>query len=145
MQFRRHRRCGFGPWVRKIPWRRKWQPTPVFLPGKLHGQRSLVGYSPWGHKELDTTKLLHAGPRGAFLGQALPNILCFSFFLKYLANSIWCTFPELFCRCKTSHPFQQIEDANYLIWWPWAHTPTPPGAQGLIMFTPVTPPCYLIS
>ena len=40
------RKCGFDPWVRKIPWRRKWQPTPVFLPGKSHGQRSLVGYSP---------------------------------------------------------------------------------------------------
>ena len=44
-QFRRHRRCGFNPWVGKIPWRRKWQPTPVFLPGKSHGQRSLAGYS----------------------------------------------------------------------------------------------------
>ena len=40
----------FNPWVRKIPWRRKWQPTPVFLPGESHGQRSLEGYSPWGHK-----------------------------------------------------------------------------------------------
>ena len=39
--------------------RRKWQPTPVFLPGKSHGQRSLVGYSPWGHKESDTTERLH--------------------------------------------------------------------------------------
>ena len=49
-------------WVRsqvgKIPWRRIWQPTPVFLPGKLHGQRSLVGYSLWGHKESDTTEQL---------------------------------------------------------------------------------------
>ena len=44
-------RYGFNPWVGKIRWRRKWQPTPVFLPGKSHGQRSLVGYSPWGHKE----------------------------------------------------------------------------------------------
>ena len=43
---RRHRRCEFNPWVRKIPWRRKWQPTPVFLPGKFRGQRSLAGYSP---------------------------------------------------------------------------------------------------
>ena len=42
---------GFGPWVGKIP----WQPTPVFLPGKSHGERSLVGYSPWGHNGLDTT------------------------------------------------------------------------------------------
>ena len=40
----------------QIPWRRKWQPTPVFLPGEFHGQRSLAGYSPWGHKELDTTE-----------------------------------------------------------------------------------------
>ena len=40
-----------------IPWRRKWQPTPVFLPGKFHGQRRLVGCSPWGHKESDTTEL----------------------------------------------------------------------------------------
>ena len=44
------RRCGFDPWVRKIPWRRKWQPTPVLVPGKPHAQRSLVGYSPWDHK-----------------------------------------------------------------------------------------------
>ena len=51
------RRPGFGPWVRKIPWRRAWQPTPVFLPGESHGQRSLAGYSPWGHKGLDTTEV----------------------------------------------------------------------------------------
>ena len=53
------RQCGrprFNPWVRKIPWRRKWQPTPVFLPGKFHGQKSLVGCSPWSHKESDTTE-----------------------------------------------------------------------------------------
>ena len=46
-------------WVRKIPWRRKRQPTPVFLPGKSHEQRSLVGYSPWGHQESDTTEQLN--------------------------------------------------------------------------------------
>ena len=45
-------RPGFDPWVGKIPWRRKWQPIPIFLPGKSHGQRSLVGYSPWGHKRV---------------------------------------------------------------------------------------------
>ena len=49
-------RCGFDPWVGKIPWRRAWQPSPVFLPGKSHGQRCLTGYSPWGRKELDTTE-----------------------------------------------------------------------------------------
>ena len=46
-------------WIGKIPWRRKWQPTPVFLPGKSHGLRSLVGYSPRGRKESDTTERLH--------------------------------------------------------------------------------------
>ena len=49
------RRPGFSPWVGKIPWRRKWRPTPIFLPGESHGQRRLEGYSPWGHKESDTT------------------------------------------------------------------------------------------
>ena len=47
------------PWIRKIPWRRKWQPIPALLPGKFHGQRSLVSYSPRGRKELDTTERLH--------------------------------------------------------------------------------------
>ena len=46
----------FDPWARKIPWRRKWQPTPVFLPGESHGWRSLEGYSPWDCKESDMTE-----------------------------------------------------------------------------------------
>ena len=46
--------------VGKIPWRRKWHPTPVLLPGKSHGWRSLVGYSPWGHKQSDMTERLHS-------------------------------------------------------------------------------------
>ena len=48
---------GFDPWVGKIPWRRAWQPTPVFLPGESQGQRSLTGYRPVGHKESDTTEM----------------------------------------------------------------------------------------
>ena len=52
-------RPGFDPWVGKITWRRKWHPTPVLLPGKSHGWRSLVGCSPWGHEESDTTDRLH--------------------------------------------------------------------------------------
>jgi len=51
-------RCGFDPWDRKIPWRRAWQPTPEFLPGESHGQRSLVCYSPQCHTELDTAEAL---------------------------------------------------------------------------------------
>ena len=54
------KRHGFDPWVKKVPWRRKWQPIPVFLPGKSHGQRSLAGYSPWGHKESDKTEGLNS-------------------------------------------------------------------------------------
>ena len=53
---RRHMRQGFGPWVGKIPWRSEWQPTPVFLPGEPHRQRSLAGCSPWDHEESNTTK-----------------------------------------------------------------------------------------
>ena len=51
-----YRRYVFDPWVVKVTWRRKWQPTPLFLPEKSHGQRSPEGYSPWGHKESDTTE-----------------------------------------------------------------------------------------
>ena len=50
--------CGFNSWVGKIPQRRAWQPTPVFLTRESHGQRSLVGYSPWSYKESNTTKQL---------------------------------------------------------------------------------------
>ena len=58
------RRPGFDPWVGKIPWRRKWKPTPVFLPGEFHGERSLVGYNLWGrkrvrHNRVTNTSLLH--------------------------------------------------------------------------------------
>ena len=52
------KRPRFNPWVRKLPWRGKWQPTPVFLLAKSHGQRSLAGYRPWGCKESDTTERL---------------------------------------------------------------------------------------
>ena len=61
------KRCGFNPWVRKIPWRRNWQPTPLFLPGKSHGQRSLVGCSSWGLKELDMTEQLSTTAQCTFL------------------------------------------------------------------------------
>ena len=59
-QCRRQKRHGFDPWVGKILWRRKQQPTPVFLPGESHGQTSLKCYSLWGHKELDTIKWLRS-------------------------------------------------------------------------------------
>ena len=57
-QCRRHKRYGFHPWVAKILWRRKWQLTPLFLPGESHGQRSLVGCNPQGHTESDMTEMI---------------------------------------------------------------------------------------
>ena len=58
MQEMRRKRQECDPWVGKTPWRRAWQPTPVFLLGNSHGQRTLVGYNPWGHEELDSIEQL---------------------------------------------------------------------------------------
>ena len=64
-QCRRLKKRGFDSWVRKISWRKTWQPTPVFLPGESPGQRSLAGYSPKGHKEWDTTKATYPAMAGS--------------------------------------------------------------------------------
>ena len=95
-QCRRCMRCGFSPWVRKIPWRRKWQPTPVSLPGKFHGQRSLVGYSPWGSKELDTTEHTH--------------IFNFMGLFLFLSSLI------LFYRCNIFSTLSTL-NANFKVWF----------------------------
>ena len=58
-QFRKHQSRRFDPWARKIPWSRKWQPVPAFLPGKFYGQGSLAGYRPWGRKESDSTEHIY--------------------------------------------------------------------------------------
>ena len=83
----------FNPWVGKIPWRREWLSIPVFLPGESHGQRNLAGYSPWGHKELDTT-------------EQLSNILTHYFppSLSFLRK--W-----------------QLQSTSYLRQSPWSHSP----------------------
>ena len=52
------KRSWFDSWARKVPWSRAWQPSPVSFPGESHGQRSLLGYSPWGLKESDTTEAI---------------------------------------------------------------------------------------
>ena len=76
------KRCGFDPWVRNICWRRKWQPTPVFVPGESHGRRSVVGYNPWGHKESDTTEATEHGrvsncfPVWAVMNRAAKSSMC---------------------------------------------------------------------
>ena len=66
------RRCGFYLWVWKIPWKRRWQRTAVFLPGKSHGWRSLAGYSPWDLRELDMMERL-SGPNLPLHPPCLPG------------------------------------------------------------------------
>ena len=61
-------------WLGKIPWRREWQPTPIFLPGEFHGQRSLAGYSPWGHRQSDRTERLIQTAAAAKLLQSCPTL-----------------------------------------------------------------------
>ena len=96
------RRCGFSPWVGKIPWRRKWQPTPVFLAGKSHGQRSLEGYSTWGCKESDRTEWLNDNNN---------NIL------SYYWN-ITTTLMRHGCCCYPHFIVKEIETQRG---WAWAH------------------------
>ena len=73
-QCRRHERPGFSPWVGKIPWKRAWQPTPVFLPGESHGQRSLVGYSPQDLKEANMNEW-QASPAPVWLHRSHAHVL----------------------------------------------------------------------
>ena len=62
-QCRRRKRCRFDAWVAEVPWRRKWQPTPAFLPEEFHGQRGLMGYSPCDCNKSGTTERMHLGSR----------------------------------------------------------------------------------
>ena len=100
------RRPEFNPWVGKIPWRREWQLTSLFMPGKFHGQRSLVGYSPWGHKEVDMTERLTLSTFNNVSNNANYSFVIFlsSFFFFFEESyQIW----RLICnpnKCKTSWP-----------------------------------------
>ena len=76
-QCRRRKRNGFNPWVRKMPWRRKWQPTLVSLPRESHGQRTLVDYGPWDSLSTNTGAGSHVLLQGIFLTQGSnPCLLC---------------------------------------------------------------------
>jgi len=98
-QSRRHKRHGFSPWEEKIPWSRKWQPTPVFLPGKSHEHRILVGYSPGVHKGSDMTEYTHiyvSKPLKWDVSLYLTGTTCFKLILQYL---FLCTEKLAFCVC----------------------------------------------
>ena len=79
-----------------MPWRRKWQPTPVLLLGKSHGQRSLVGYSPWGRKELDTTEWLH------FSGYRMISHFGFDLYISLMISDIEHLFIYILAICTPS-------------------------------------------
>ena len=99
----RHKKGEFDPWVRKIPWRRKWQATPVFLPGESHGQRSLAGYSPWGHKELDMTESSHMETES-----------------RLLIAWNWSGCGETGSGCGWGFLMEQWKCSKHKLWW-WLH------------------------
>ena len=104
-QCTRHKKHEFGPWIGKIRWRRAWQPTPVFLPGESHGQRGLAGYSPWGHKESDTTEVTqHA--RGSRAG------------MRYDPSKLGCNLRTLAGHALL--PLGNIANKVWLVWEVWA-------------------------
>ena len=92
-QSRRCKRHGFDPSVGKITWSRKWQPTPVLLPGKFHGQRSLEGNSSWNCRELDTTEPLSTQPVLLSLWILLKDLTRWWFLIKYEGYEVLCRQP----------------------------------------------------
>ena len=103
----------FHPWVRKVPWKSKWQPTPVFLPGEFHGQRTLLGYSPWGREESDTTEwLIHTlqGHADIFLLSASGRFIALHIIFKIiihleLTSVVWGRGQVLLCLLSFQLPF----------------------------------------
>ena len=100
--------------VGKILWRRKWQPTPVFLPGKFHGQRSLAGYSPWGYEESDTTVWLSLGWFKILGGTR--SIPLFHSSSLWIFTSVYCL-QNIFSRYSMPGPFSALRSrlACYLL------------------------------
>ena len=81
------RRCGFDPWVGKVPWRKAWQPTPVILRGEFHGQRILEGYSPWGHRSWTFLKQLSTAHVPIHFSSLIPKMLMFILAISCLTVS----------------------------------------------------------
>ena len=104
-QSRRHKRHEFDRWVRRISWKRKWQLTPVFLPGKSHGQKNLAGYNPWDCKESDMTERKHTTHTHKGVYRQIRNIY-FSPCRKKIPSSLeFCFLFILAERTKNKFPF----------------------------------------
>ena len=86
-QGRRCKRHRFDPWVRKISWSRKWQPTSVFFPGEFHGERSLAGYSPWGCKELGTIEATQHSHNAEIMVYSHGNMIALQSLFVIMQNS----------------------------------------------------------
>ena len=98
-------------------WRRKWQPTPVLLPGKSHGWRSLVGYSPWGHKESDTewATSLHDTWRG-------PSSQIRFIYHTYISQLHWLLISSHYQPCKSWSTSLSTAKGSTEVWWSWRNT-----------------------
>ena len=113
-QCRRCQRLRFDPWVGKIPWRKKEQPTPVFLPGKFQGQSCLAGYSPQGHKESDTTEQLNNKSVTWEHSVSRPWAAA----RTPLSRNVW-RGPACLPRClSVQHPAERIQGKSSPV-WPW--------------------------
>ena len=113
-------RSRFNPWVRKIPWSRKWQPTPVFLPGEFHGQRSLLGYRQQGGKESDMTEYAR-GKEVSYNSEKLRNISTNQKVCKSAKGQFWGTrdisifSPILNWQIRNFTYFNLLSDCNKLV------------------------------
>ena len=93
LPYMRGKRSKFDPRVGKIPWKRAWQPTPVFLPEKYHRQRSLAGYSPWGHKEMDMTGASEHAYKTLFMWQCVhTTYICTYKYINMWVTKSWTRF-----------------------------------------------------
>ena len=123
------RSCRFDPWVEKIPWRRAWQPTPAFRPGESHGRSSLAGYSPWGHRELDTTETtqhtcVHVA--GSLFGAADADIALQS---NWVCMSVTKSRPTLSDLINCSPPGSSVRGIFWARTLEWVAFPFPRGAS----------------
>ena len=115
------KRCRFNPWVQKIPWRMEWLPTPVFLLGEFHGQRSLPDYSLWGHKESDMTEQLthtssEISPNDKFHSSACPSWVWYV--VKGVSGLLF-HYNTIFREHTQQSERVCVSEGQSLAQWPW--------------------------
>ena len=130
----------YNSWVGKIPWRRKWQSTPVFLSGKFHGQRSLAGCSPWGHKELDITKYIYIFFFFSFSSVMGLRTSWICIFMSSLNLSVHLLF-HIFCVCVCVCVYVCSTDLFFSLSWDFNDTKWelgyfPTGAKDFVLQHP---------